>query len=218
MYSGVIFDFDGVLYDSEKHWEDIENQYLLNHIPAWDPMNYKDLIGRSLEDAYEYLRNCGFNLTEDEYAADYHNMAVRLYSNFAKPLRNIDTLLCKLAVRKTKMAIASSSRRAWINIALQSNKLPVPIRIIVAGDDKYVAKAKPAPDVYLRVAKLLDEHTSRLIAIEDSKNGVASAKAAGLYCLGLRNGFNGTQDLNAADDVIDGYNTASITKIMGLIA
>lgn len=218
MYKGVVFDFDGVLYDSEKHWPEVENRYLIDYIPNWDPHDYRYLIGYSLPEAYKYLRSKGLKITREKYFADYHKMAVELYSNIARPLKGIDVLLCKLAARETKMAITSSSKRVWINAALQSNELPVAITVIVSGDDALVAKGKPAPDIYLRAAKLLNAQTSQLIAIEDSKNGVVSAKAAGFYCLGLRNGFNEAQDLSDANDIINGYSTESITKIMSLIA
>jgi len=217
MYTGVVFDFDGVLYDSEKHWYEIENRYLITRISTWDPHDHKNLLGLPLQDSYKYLRSRGLNLTDEEYFADYHSMAVQLYSNSAKPLKNVDTLLHELAKLKMKIAIASSSKLAWINIALQSNKLPVVITVIVSGDDTFVTKGKPAPEVYLRAAQLLNEPTSKLIAIEDSKNGVTSAKAAGLYCIGLRNGFNNDQDLSEADDIISGYSQESVAKIMKLI-
>jgi HAD superfamily hydrolase (TIGR01509 family) len=217
VYSGIIFDFDGVLYDSEKHWEKIENRYLIERVPGWDPYEYKHLIGHSLPEAYTYLKNRGLRLTEEQYFADYHKMAMELYANYAKPLLNIDTLLRRLSIRKTKMAVASSSKRIWIDTALHNSALPIDFTVIVSSDDKSIAKGKPAPDVYLRAAELLGEQTSKLIAIEDSKNGVVSAKAAGLYCFGLRNGFNETQDLSEADDIIHGYTPQNMKKILNLI-
>jgi len=218
MYRGVVFDFDGVLYDSEKHWVEVENSYLISQMPNWDPQDHRLLIGSSLPDTYNYLRSKGFILSREKYFADYHKMAVELYSNIAKPLQDLDVLLRKLAARKTKMAVASSSKRIWINMALMNNKLPVTFTKIVSGDDPSIAEGKPAPDVYLKAAGLLNTPTAQLIAIEDSKNGIVSAKTAGLYCFGLQNGFNEDQDLSDADDIINGYSTESINKIMSLVA
>lgn len=217
MYSGIVFDFDGVLYDSEKHWEVIENRYLIERVPAWNSLDYKNLIGHSLPEAYTYLRSRGLSLNEDEYFTDYYKMAEEVYSKFAEPLKNISVLLHSLAMRKIKLAIASSSRRAWIDMALQNRRLPVAFEVIVSGDHPSVHKGKPAPDVYLVAADLLGEHPSKLIAIEDSKYGVASAKKAGLYCFGLRNGFNDDQDLSEADSILDGYSTEDRAQLMGLI-
>lgn len=218
MYTGVVFDFDGVLYDSEKHWDVIENEYLMSRIPDWKPEYYKELIGRSLPEAYLHLREKGLTLTEAQYSADYHNMADRLYAKFAQPLEGVDVLLNRLKFRNRKLAIASSSKHAWINAALQGSPLPFNISIIVSAEDELITKGKPAPDVYLMAAKLVDESPSRLIAIEDSRNGLLSAKAAGLYCIGLRNGFNESQDLNSADEIIYGYSPASIKRVMDLLS
>lgn len=217
MYTGVVFDFDGVLYDSEKHWEDVENRYLLARMPNWDPADHKYLLGRPVPEVYAFLRDRGLAISEVQYAHEYHQMAMQLYASVAKPLENIDALLHALVERGAKIAIASSSKRVWIDTALLHNKLAIPIDNIVCGDDASVARGKPAPDIYLRAAELLHEDASRLIAIEDSKNGVASAKAAGLYCFGLRNGFNEQQDLSLADAIITGFGAPSITKIVGLL-
>ncbi|HET9722170.1 MAG TPA: HAD family phosphatase [Candidatus Saccharimonadales bacterium] len=217
MHSGIVFDFDGVLYDSEKHWLEVENDYLLARVPAWDVRDYKNIVGCSLSEAYDYLKLKGLNVGRDEYFADYNTMALELYSNKAKPLKNVALLLRELTMNKAKMAIASSSKRSWIEAALQSSELPAKIEVIVTVDDESVINGKPSPDVYLRAAKLLNENPADLLAIEDSSNGIDSAKSAGFYCLGLRNGFNGDQSLDRADDVIYGFDRESIEKIMRLI-
>lgn len=217
MYSGVVFDFDGVLYDSEKRWEEIENRYLTDRIPNWSHADHKNLIGSSLKESYKYLKTKGLLLGEGTYFSDYHQMAMALYSENAKPLINVDIILRELASKKVKIAIASSSRREWIDAAITNNKLAVDIPVIACIDDSPTLKGKPAPDLYLRAAELLNEHSSKLIAIEDSKAGVASAKSAGLYCFGLRNGFNETQDLRQADEIINGFTRQNVERIMGLI-
>lgn len=217
MYTGVVFDFDGVLYDSEKHWDVIENKYLTNRIPRWDPADYKNLIGRSLPEAYAYLQERGLPLTEEQYTSDYHEMADQLYAELAQPLLGVDILLNELKSRDRKVAIASSSKHTWIDAALRGNSLPIEFPIIVSAEDEMISKGKPAPDVYLMAAKLVGEEPSRLIAIEDSRNGVLSATSAGLYCIGLRNGFNESQDLSNANEIIHGYSTENVARIMSLL-
>lgn len=217
MHTGVVFDFDGVLYDSEKHWHIIENEYLLDRIAAWQPEEYRYLIGRSLPEVYRYLYQRGLRLSEEQYVADYHKMAERLYAELAKPLPGIHNLLNEILARQLKIAIASSSKRIWIDAALKAHRLPIEIPVIVSATDPDITQGKPAPDVYLRAADLLHENPSQLIAIEDSKNGVLSAKTAGLYCIGLRNGFNDAQDLRAADRIMHGYSQENIAGIMELL-
>jgi beta-phosphoglucomutase-like phosphatase (HAD superfamily) len=65
---GVIFDFDGVIVDSEKHWAIIENSYLHKHIPNWADEAYSTLVGKDLSSVYDLLiRSWGFKLSKQQY-------------------------------------------------------------------------------------------------------------------------------------------------------
>ena len=71
--------------------------------------------------------------------------------------------------------------------------------------DEVGGKGKPAPDIYLYTAGKLQVRPEDCTVIEDSHNGVLSAKSAGMFCIGIRNGFNDEQDISAADLVIEGF-------------
>lgn len=203
---GVVFDFDGVVVDSERHWPDVENDYLREHLTAWKDQSYKDLIGKSLPEVHEYLkRNYGFTLSAAQYFDDYENMAIPLYQRRAKLLPDLSRLIEYLQERQLLLAIASSSKRSWIDLALKANNLTGHFGVVVSAHDKDIQKGKPAPDVYLATARLLGCNLAELVAVEDSRSGVLSAKAAGLICIGLRNGFNDDQDLSRADYIVDGH-------------
>ena len=74
---------------------------------------------------------------------------------------------------------------------------------MVTGED--VSSSKPAPDVFLRAAELLDVDPKVCIVIEDTRNGSLAAKAAGMYCFGFANPDYPPQDLSMADKVISDY-------------
>jgi beta-phosphoglucomutase-like phosphatase (HAD superfamily) len=76
---------------------------------------------------------------------------------------------------------------------------------VVVSADELEGNGKPSPAIYLLTAKRLGVSPDRCIAIEDSKNGVLSAKNAGMFCIGFRNGFNDEQDLSRADMVIQRF-------------
>ncbi|MNN79879.1 Beta-phosphoglucomutase [compost metagenome] len=63
-------------------------------------------------------------------------------------------------------------------------------------------KGKPAPDVYLEAAKQLGVEPKECLVLEDSRNGVIAAKAAGMGCIGYVNLNSGNQDLSQADEVV----------------
>lgn len=106
-------------------------------------------------------------------------------------------LLEGLAARGLKIGLYSSSNRFYIDDVLGFYGIRHFFGAVVAGDE--VARRKPFPDGYLRVAALLGVDPARAAAIEDSAAGVAAAKAAGMRVVGYRNPTSGEQDLSRAD-------------------
>lgn len=218
VYSGIIFDFDGVLFDSEKHWGNVENPYLRRHIATWKDEDYEKLTGKSLPEVHLLLvEDFNFPLSAEQYFSEYEEMALEMYARIAQPLENLQAVLDLTESIGKKHAIASSSKRSWITASLARYGLEEKFPVIVTAHDPDIQRGKPAPDVYLGAARRLREEPANFIAIEDSRNGVASAKAAGLFCVGLRNGFNDSQDLSEADEIIYGYDTKSMERIRNLL-
>jgi HAD superfamily hydrolase (TIGR01509 family) len=218
-FAGVVFDFDGVIVDSERHWPEADNAYFKKHMPAWKDEYHAGLVGRSLAEAHDILvKRHGFKLSMDSFAASYEAVAVEMYGSIVKILENFNSVLDLLGTTDKKRAIASSSKAAWIDAALKRHALNGAFPVIVTAYDSPIKAGKPAPDIYLHAAERLGEDPSSLVAIEDSTNGVRSAKAAGLYCLGLVNGFNQDQDLSEADEIITGYGDKSLATLARLLA
>ena len=213
-YVGVVFDFDGVLYDSERYWMKLEVDYIERHLSRWDRGDYIHLTGRPISEVYAMLCARGLSLTEAQYLEDYEAMACRVYGDLVRPLPHVDSLLSQLSMNHVPTAIASSSSRAWIELALRSSPLPVELSTIASAADSEVQCGKPAPDVYLRAAHLLNASPNHLIAIEDSSHGVAAARSAGLYTIGLKNGFNGAQDLSNAHELMHGYHPCALSQVL----
>jgi beta-phosphoglucomutase len=91
------------------------------------------------------------------------------------------------AVRKAAevvdVAVVSGSARAEIQPVLAAAGLADSITLIVSADD--IARSKPNPEGYLIALHLLGVQPGEAVAVEDSEAGVAAAKAAGLYCVGV---------------------------------
>lgn len=217
--SGIVFDFDGVLFDSEKHWAHVENPYLRKHIPAWKDTDYARLVGESLPEVYRFLVNVyRFQVSAQQYFADYEKMAVTLYSELAKPLPNVQELLSSIeADDDLSVAIASSAKPDWIMLALRAHNLQNYFPIVITAHDEHIQHGKPAPDVYLEAASRLALDVTQLLAIEDSYNGVKAARAANIFCVGLKNGVNEDQDLTEANVAVNGYEEMSVDYLKGLV-
>jgi HAD superfamily hydrolase (TIGR01509 family) len=83
------------------------------------------------------------------------------------------------------VAIASSSNPELIDVVLRSSGLAEVVPIAVSSEE--VARGKPAPDVYLEAARRLDVAPARCAAVEDSHNGIRSARAAGMRVIAIPN-------------------------------
>jgi HAD superfamily hydrolase (TIGR01509 family) len=98
------------------------------------------------------------------------------------------------------IAIASSSEYEWVLTHL--DRLGLRHRFAhISCRDAHVP-AKPEPDVYLRACEALDVEPGHALAIEDSPNGIAAAKTAGLSCVAVPNGITATLDFARADLVL----------------
>jgi HAD superfamily hydrolase (TIGR01509 family) len=101
------------------------------------------------------------------------------------------------------LGLASSSNRPLIDLALELLGVADLFRVTVSSEE--VERGKPAPDVYLEAARRLGVSPERVAAIEDSANGIRSAKAAGMPVLAIPNPHYPPPDdaLEQADAVLD---------------
>lgn len=84
--------------------------------------------------------------------------------------------------------------------------------VIAAGDE--VAAKKPAPDVYLLALARLGLPASNAIALEDSRNGLISARAAGLRCVVTPSAYTADEDFNGADWVVPSLDDAHLPDVL----
>jgi HAD superfamily hydrolase (TIGR01509 family) len=99
------------------------------------------------------------------------------------------------------LGLASSSNRELIDFVLEVSGLGRLFRATVSSEE--VPRGKPAPDVYLEAARRLDVAAKRCAAVEDSENGILSAKAAGMRAIAIPNpGFPPAEHALAEADVV----------------
>ncbi|WP_025197567.1 HAD family hydrolase, partial [Streptococcus agalactiae] len=120
-----------------------------------------------------------------------------------RPIKGAQRLIHWLHQHGYRLAVASSSPMVDIKRNLKELGVTECFEYMVTGED--VSSSKPAPDVFLRAAELLDVDPKVCIVIEDTRNGSLAAKAAGMYCFGFANPDYPPQDLSMADKVISDY-------------
>jgi HAD superfamily hydrolase (TIGR01509 family) len=204
----LIFDMDGVIVDSELYWRRREGFFLRSLVPSWSDADQDRIIGLSVGDTHRLLTTeYSLQLTREEFLEVYHPMARRIYGHEVSLLEGFSELLSALNEEGVPVALASSSPRSWIDMVLDRFDLRGRFVAVVSAEELQ-GEGKPSPAIYLLTAEKLGVDPRRCIDIEDSRNGVRSAKRAGMFGIGLRNGFNDDQDLSQADMIVD-----SLTKL-----
>jgi len=200
--AAVVFDMDGVLVDSERAWRQTEDEYLERIAPEYSKAHQGEVIGIRLEDLHRLMQaKFGAVVSWEAFAQRYHELGQQIYLQEASLIPGVKQTLEILKRRAIAMGLASSSPHIWIDLALDRFGLRPYFRALLSGED--VAHGKPAPDIYLAAVKALDKRPQTCWAVEDADVGIQSAKAAGLFVVGFRNGHNDEQRLEGADRIIE---------------
>jgi HAD superfamily hydrolase (TIGR01509 family) len=199
----VIFDLDGVIVDSEQLWDEIRQRLAEERGGRWTESASRDMMGMSSLEWSRYMHDViGLAEAPDEISAE---VVRRLENVYRKELPLLDGAVAaveRLADR-WPLGLASSSNRELIDLALALSGLDRHFRATVSSEE--VARGKPAPDVYLAAARRVGVAAERCAAIEDSHNGIRSAKSAGMRVVAVPNPRYppGEKTLAAADVVLD---------------
>ena len=200
-----LFDFDGVITDSEPYVFEVLKQMIKDNFGIELP--YSDInmtIGCSDRKVAEYIAT--------EYHIDYSvELSEKLKKNYPdyyfeyegiKSFPYLRDLLSILKDRGRKVAIVSSTDRAHLEAALSRMGLSVFIDTIISGSD--VQNKKPSPEPYLKGLEALCVDKQDSVVIEDSPTGIQSAVNAGIDCIGFE-GSEVKQDTEKASIIIASY-------------
>jgi beta-phosphoglucomutase len=228
MLHAIVFDFDGVLADSEPLHFEVFRQVLAEVGITLTPEAY---YGRYL--GYDDLGAFQAVLRDEGRAHDEASVASLVAAKadrFPRLVDGRDVLFPGVADAVRRFA-------AEVPLAIASGALPHEIELILAGaglrDAFHVVvgagdtpRSKPAPDPYARAVELLQarglvpagpDAAARCVAIEDSHWGIQSAKAAGLACIAVTTSYD-AGELGAADLVVPKVDALSLQQVAALVA
>jgi len=177
MKHAVIFDMDGVLADTEPVYFR-SNQALFRQLGfSVSPDDYAQFVGLDAELMWSRLKERQ-NLPHrvpDLVRLEKEGMLAGLQESGLQPTPGLHDLLTRIQSRAVRAAIASSSSHDVFRVVLSKLDLLNNFPVLVSGED--VASGKPAPEIILRAAHLLDCPPENCLVIEDSTNGVLAARA-----------------------------------------
>jgi HAD superfamily hydrolase (TIGR01509 family) len=181
----VVFDLDGVIVDSEHVWDAAREALARERGGHWHDRAQQDMMGMSSVEWSHYMHDViGLKDQPEEISAE---VVRRLEATYREELPLIDganEAVASLAQR-WPLGIASSSNRPIIELVLDLSGLNRHFRATVSSEE--VPRGKPAPDVYLEAAHRLGADPKETAAIEDSHNGILSARAAGMRVIAIPN-------------------------------
>jgi len=215
--STLVFDCDGVLADTERY----------GHLPAFNqtfrefglPVEWSvEEYGRRLKIGGgkermaslltpEFVAEAGLPTDPDEQAAEiakWHKRKTAIYTEMVAdgklpPRPGIRRVITAAGDAGWKLGVASTSAEASVHAILEyavGRERADRFDVFLAGD--CVPKKKPAPDIYLLALERLGVPPGEVLVVEDSRNGLLAAVAAGLRCLVTVNGYTEAEDSSEA--------------------
>jgi HAD superfamily hydrolase (TIGR01509 family) len=217
MIRALVFDFDGLILDTEvpiyRAWAEIYEE----HGQQLELELWQNVIGRGpgyFDPLAALERRLGYPLDREAIQARRRRRELEL----------VERLTVQPGVREwhaqarsmgARVGVASSSSRAWVTRHLQRLGLNQ-WDCIRCRDD--VTQAKPAPDVYLSVLECLGLRPEEALAVEDSAAGVAAAKTAGMHCVAVPSALTTGHDLRRADLVLRSLTERSFAEVAAEVA
>ncbi|WP_277585253.1 HAD family hydrolase [Psychrobacillus antarcticus] len=210
---GVIFDFDGLIVDTETTWyEAFKEIFWESHEIDLELVGYSECIGTGNDVLYRYFREIAGNSVNCELLEDL--AAIRYEDMMKTPVlrEGVKEYLDEAKQKKLKIALASSSSKEWVHNYLGQLNIIDYFEIINTKDD--VSKIKPDPELYSKTLMDLGLSPKETIVFEDSLNGLSAAKQAGIRCVIVPNNVTRNLKFENFDDRIDSMGEITLSELL----
>lgn len=193
----VVFDMDGVLVDSEPVNFRAMQEMLAARGVRYTEADDRRFRGRRNLDVYAWLRERGaVSATDEELERDLTARLTALIRAEVRPRPGVPEVPRTVRERGYRVALASSAVPAVIDANLAAVGLDSLFEVRVSGVE--VERGKPEPDIFLETARRLGVAPARCLVVEDSRNGVLAARAAGMAVVAIPCEATRDEDLSAA--------------------
>jgi HAD superfamily hydrolase (TIGR01509 family) len=216
MIQALIFDFDGLLVDTEtpafESWRALYAEY--GHELTLD--TWQGALGTG--HGFDALAHLATLATQpfDQLALMDRRLAAKHALSAKQPLLpGAREILSAASALGLPCAVASSSSRDWVVGWLRHHAIESAFSCVRTADD--VALTKPAPDLFLSAAACLGVPPERCLVFEDSPNGIWAARAAGMRCVVVPGAITRQLVLPQADLLIDSLDALPLADILAAV-
>lgn len=212
MIKALIFDFDGLIIDTETPEYDSWSELFASYGVELDRKMWEESIGGAALDIYGLLEEISGQRIQRDVVRPRRR---RRYLEGVERNPVLPGVLDYLRAAKLwglKLAVASSSSAGWAAGHLKSRKLLHHFEFVLSAGD--VSNVKPDPELYETAMQRLGVQGHEALAFEDSANGLASAKAAGLYCVVVPNPMTKHMNFDKADFHLNSLSEMTLGRLL----
>lgn len=203
--SGVIFDMDGVLLDTEPLYTVAYNRMMEPYGATLDRTTKLEIMGRrAINSAAHVIEKFNLPITPEEFVEKRKPILEELFEN-SPAVPGAEEFVRSLAARGIPMAVATSTARVSFEIKTKNHGWFSLFHQIVCGDDPEVENPKPAPDIFLLAARRLQVPVEECVIFEDSPSGVEAAAASGARTFALVREETDLSLFERAERVVGGF-------------
>ncbi len=180
----VVFDLDGLMFNTEELYDEAGERLLQRRGQHYTPHLRRRMMGLPGPVSLQIMIDaCGLQDTVEQLQVESDDIMAALVPERLRRLPGLESLLTALEAASIPKAIATSSRRAYVQTVLAQYDYGRRFQFVLTGED--VRHGKPAPEVYLTAAARLALHPSAVMVLEDSENGCRAGVAAGAYTVAV---------------------------------
>jgi HAD superfamily hydrolase (TIGR01509 family) len=217
MISAVVFDFDGLILDTESADYRASAEAFARYGSELTEEEFSAIIGTHW-DAYTVLMDrATLPLPPKNELRATHDARTRELHEELDILPGVAAWIDTAQGTGLRLAIASTSSVRWVTDHLDRLGLLDAFPVLSCCGLGSVLPPKPAPDCYLAACDALGVEPRSALAVEDSANGVTAAKGAGLWCVAVPNALTRRNDLSAADMQLTSLADASLGDVIQTI-
>jgi len=216
MLKAIIFDFDGLILDTETPEVDVWTQIYAEHgfdFPFDDWVQTVGGYGISNFDAAERLSLLSQGRLDPVSLRARHSLESDARTLAQSILPGVMNVIHEAKRLGFKLAIASSSHRAWVTGHADRLGILHHFDRIICADDVGVGRTKPHPDLFLLALNQLQVPKEAALVLEDSPNGVKAAKRAGIFVVAVPNPLTSLLEFEGADLIVKSLAVLSIGEL-----
>jgi HAD superfamily hydrolase (TIGR01509 family) len=213
--AAVVFDLDGLMFNTEQLYQDVGAEMLRRRGHEWTQELLDAIMGRTTRVAMALMiEHHGLDDTVDALVDETDEIFFGLLDDRLQPMPGMFELLGALEAHDVPKAIATSSGRAFVENVLGRFDLAPRFAEILTAEN--VTEGKPHPEVYQKAAAVLGLVPAQILVLEDSENGCRAAVQAGAFAVAVPGDHSRNHDFTGAALVADSLADERIYAALGI--